>query len=63
MVQKIHLNTGFHDDDDVIRRLFIKLLQMIGYFKHFDSTKAMSFKVSDNKLFKSTVKYVKESAI
>ena len=36
---------------------------MIGYVKHFDSTKAMSFKVSDNKLFKSTVKYVKESAI
>ena len=25
---------------------------MIGYVKHFDSNKAMSFKVSDNKLFK-----------
>ena len=25
---------------------------MIGYVKHFDSSKAMSFKVSDNKLLK-----------
>ena len=25
---------------------------MIGYVKHFDSNKAMSFKVSDNKLLK-----------
>ena len=25
---------------------------MIGYVKHFDSIKAMSFKVSDNKLLK-----------
>ena len=25
---------------------------MIGYFKHFDSKKTMSFKVSDNKLLK-----------
>ena len=25
---------------------------MIGYVKHFDSNKTMSFKVSDNKLFK-----------
>ena len=25
---------------------------MIGYVKHFDRTKKMSFKVSDNKLFK-----------
>ena len=25
---------------------------MIGYFKHFDSNKTMSFKVSDNKLLK-----------
>ena len=53
---------GYNDDGN-IRRLFIKLPQMIGYAKHFDSTKTMSFKVSDNKLLKSTVKYVKESAI
>ena len=43
--------TGY-DDDDVIRPLFKKLLQMIGYVKHFDSNKTMSFKVVDNKLLK-----------
>ena len=30
---------------------------MIGYVKHFDSNKVMSFKVSDNKLLKNTIKY------
>ena len=40
------------DDDDVIRPLCILLPQMIGYVKHFDSNKAMSLKVSDNKLSK-----------
>ena len=47
---------GYNDDDDdgdVIRLLFIKLPQMI---KHFDSNKAMSFKVSDNKLLKKYTK-------
>ena len=29
---------------------------MIGYVKHFDSTKTMSFKVSDNKLLKKCTK-------
>ena len=29
-----------------------KFRQMIGYVKHFDSNKTMSFKVSDNKLLK-----------
>ena len=38
--------------DDVIRPLYIKLPQMIGYVKCFDSNKTMSFKVSDNKLLK-----------
>ena len=38
--------------DDFIRPLCIKLSQMIGYVKHFDSNKTMSIKVSDNKLFK-----------
>ena len=38
--------------DDIIRPLCIKLPQMIGYVKHFDSSKAMSFKVIDNKLLK-----------
>ena len=43
--------TGYNDDD-VIRPLCIKLSQMIGYVKNFDSNKTMSFKVSDNKLLK-----------
>ena len=41
-----------YNDDDVIRPLCIKLPQMIGYVKHFDSNKLMSFKVGDNKLLK-----------
>ena len=40
------------DDDDVIRPLCIKLPQMIGYVKNFDSNKTMSFKVDDNKPLK-----------
>ena len=39
-------------NDDVIRPLCIKLPQMVGYVKRLDSNKAMSFKVSDNKLLK-----------
>ena len=42
-----------YNDDDVIRPLCIKLSQMIGYVKCFDSNKTMSFKVSDNKLLKT----------
>ena len=41
-----------YNDDDVIRPLCIKLPQMDGYVKHFDSNKTMSFKVGDNKLLK-----------
>ena len=41
-----------YNDGDVIRPLCIILPQMIGYVKHFDSNKTMSFKVSDNKLLK-----------
>ena len=41
-----------YNDDDVIRPLCIKLPQMIGYVKCFDSNKTTSFKVSDNKLLK-----------
>ena len=41
-----------YNDDDVIRPLCIKLPQMIGYVKHFDSNKKMSFKVGDNQLLK-----------
>ena len=42
----------FIEYGDVIRPLCILLPQMIGYVKHFDSNKTMSFKVSDNKLLK-----------
>ena len=41
-----------YNDDDVIRPLCIKLSQMIGYVKYFNSNKTMSFKVGDNKLLK-----------
>ena len=41
-----------YNDDDAIRPLFIKLPQMIGYVKNFDSNETMSFKVVDNKLLK-----------
>ena len=41
-----------YDDGDVIRPLCILLPQMIGYVKHFNSKKTMSFKVGDNKLLK-----------
>ena len=54
MVQKIHLNTSLDSDDDdyAIRPLSIKLPQMLGYVKRFDSNKTMSFKVIHNKLLK-----------
>ena len=41
--------TGYNDDD-IIKPLCIKLSQMIGYVKHFDSNKTMYFKAADNKL-------------
>ena len=41
-----------YNDDNVIRPLYIKLPQMIGYVKSFDSNKTMSFKVNDNELLK-----------
>ena len=36
---------------------------MIGYVKHFDSNKTMSFKVSDNKLLKKDNKIWKKQSI
>ena len=41
-----------YNDDDVIRPFCIKLPQMIGSVKNFDSNKRMSFKVGDNKPLK-----------
>ena len=45
-----------YNDDNVIRALCKKFPQMIGYVKRFDSNNAMSFKASDNKLFKKYTK-------
>ena len=45
------------DDDDAIRPLRIELPQMIGYFKHFNSNKTMSFKVNNKRLLKCILKY------
>ena len=39
-------------DNDAMRLLCIKLPQMIGYAKHFDSNRTMSFKVIDKGLLK-----------
>ena len=41
-----------YNDDNVIRPLCIKVPQMIGYVKNFDSNKTMSCKVDNNKLLK-----------
>ena len=45
-----------YNDDDVIRPFCLKLPQMIGYVKHFDSNKTMSFKANDNRLLKRNTK-------
>ena len=42
-----------YNHDGVIRPLCIKLPQMIGHDKRFDSNKTMSFRSSDNKVLKS----------
>ena len=45
-----------YNDDDVIRPLCIKLPQMIGYVKSFNSNKTVSFKVTDKNLLKKYTK-------
>ena len=52
-----------YNGDDVFRPLCIKVPQMVGYVKQFDSNKIVSFKVGDNKLLKRTSKYRKKLAI
>ena len=53
-----------YNDDDVIRHLCVKLSQMIGYVKHSDSSKTMSFKVNDcRRLKKNTKKWEKVSIL
>ena len=46
--------------NDVIRQVCIKLPQMTGYVRKFEGNTAMSFKTSDKKLLKSTIRYGKE---
>ena len=41
--------TGYIDNDE-IKPICIRPPQMIGYVKHFDDNKVMSFKVTDKKL-------------
>ena len=36
-----------YDDNDNIRSLYIKLPQMIGYAKYFESNKTTSFKITE----------------
>ena len=45
-----------YNDQDYFGPLCIKLRQMIGYVKHFDSNKTMSFKVINKKLLKKYTK-------
>ena len=47
--------TGY-DDDSAIRQLCIKLPQIIGFVKCFDSKKTMSFKATYKKLLKKYTK-------
>ena len=56
MVKKAHLNIFLGYNDDAIRPLCLKLPQMIGYVKNFDSNKTMYFKVYDNRLLKKYTK-------
>ena len=44
-------------NDDGIKPVCISLPHMVGYVKHFDSNKTMSFKVNDEKLLKSMLKH------
>ena len=63
MVKKAHLNTSL-GIMMMIRPLCIKLTQMIGHIKCFDSNKTISFKVNDKKLLKKSIlKYGKESTV
>ena len=57
MVQKNSLKYFIgYNDIDVIRPLCIKLPEMIGCVKCFDSNKTMSFKVIDKQLLKRYTK-------
>ena len=42
-----------YDDNDIIRPLCVKLLQMTGYFRKFNENSSMSFRVKDKQLLKN----------
>ena len=42
-----------YNDNDVIRPLCVKLLQMTGYARKFDENATMSFRVNNKKLLKN----------
>ena len=64
MVRKSSFKYFIGYDDDDIRPLHIKLPQMIGYVKCFDSNKTMSFQGYGYKIIKKIIlKYGKELAI
>ena len=51
--KKNHLNTLLDkNDNDVIRPLCIKLLEMMGYVRKFESNTTMLFKIIDKQLLK-----------
>ena len=53
----------FGYNDDVIKPLCIKLPQMIGYVKCFESNRRISFKIRDNKLLKKYTRIRKKLEI
>ena len=50
-----------YNDADIIKPLGIKLPQMIGYVKSFDSNKTMSFKTTDKKTVKKVEHNIRKS--
>ena len=46
------LNFIGYNDNDVVRRLCIKLPQMTGHVKNFESNTTMSFKIRDKQFLK-----------
>ena len=49
-----------YDDNGITRLLCIKLSQITGYVRKFESNTTMSLKISDKQLLKRTIKYRKE---
>ena len=45
-----------YNDNDIIRSLYIRLLQMAGYARKFNENATMSFKVKDKQLLKTYTK-------